>query len=312
MDIINVIMSAGKSSVDIALYTLIPIMVVMLVIMSFLDAKGVLDIIIKSATPLLRPFGVTGMAIFAMFQITFVSFAAPLASLTMMDRRGTSDRHMAATLAMLFSMGQGNVFYALIPFGLNWSFSIFVSFIGGVTAASSTYYIFGRKLSVKNDDVKEISYCENEMKNKSLISIINVAGVDAIKMSLGSIPMLTLSLTIVGLLEVSGAIAFTIQVIDPILDKLSIPDAFILPAFIKCFAGGTAYLGVISELIQHGKVTAEQLNASAGILIQTIDLPGIGIFLGISRRFVKLFGYALPGLICGLLVRSAIHFFSFF
>jgi hypothetical protein len=41
-------------------------------------------------------------------QINFVSFAAPLATLTMMEQRGTSDRHIAATLAMVFAMAQAN------------------------------------------------------------------------------------------------------------------------------------------------------------------------------------------------------------
>ncbi|EBQ5939712.1 nucleoside recognition family protein, partial [Salmonella enterica subsp. enterica serovar Enteritidis] len=35
MDVISIIISAGKSSVDVALYTLLPIMVVMLIIMKY-------------------------------------------------------------------------------------------------------------------------------------------------------------------------------------------------------------------------------------------------------------------------------------
>jgi sorbitol-specific phosphotransferase system component IIBC len=40
MDLIGIIMSAGKSSVDVALYTLLPIMVVMLMIMKYLEVRG--------------------------------------------------------------------------------------------------------------------------------------------------------------------------------------------------------------------------------------------------------------------------------
>jgi hypothetical protein len=40
MNIIDVIMSAGKTSVDVALYTLIPVMVVMLIVMKYLEAKA--------------------------------------------------------------------------------------------------------------------------------------------------------------------------------------------------------------------------------------------------------------------------------
>jgi hypothetical protein len=36
------------------------------------------------------------------------------------------------------------------------------------------------------------------------------------------------------------------------------------------------------------------MNASAGFLIQTFDLPGIGIYLGIASRFVRLFAMSSP------------------
>ena len=41
MDFISIIMSAGKTSVDVALYTLLPIMVVMLIVMKYLEVRGV-------------------------------------------------------------------------------------------------------------------------------------------------------------------------------------------------------------------------------------------------------------------------------
>jgi Nucleoside recognition. len=75
MDVIGIIMSAGKSSVDVALYTLLPIMVVMLIIMKYLEVRGILDVIVRWLAPLLKPFGLTGMSAFALIQINFVSFA---------------------------------------------------------------------------------------------------------------------------------------------------------------------------------------------------------------------------------------------
>lgn len=132
MDVISIIMAAGKSSVDVALYTLLPIMVIMLIIMKYLEVRGILDVIVRWVAPLLKPFGLTGMSAFALIQINFVSFAAPLATLSIMDKRGVSDRQMAATLAMVFAMGQGNVFYPLTPFGLHWLASIVISVVGGL------------------------------------------------------------------------------------------------------------------------------------------------------------------------------------
>ncbi|MFT3490327.1 nucleoside recognition domain-containing protein [Klebsiella pneumoniae] len=263
MDVISIIMAAGKSSVDVALYTLLPIMVIMLIIMKYLEVRGILDVIVRWVAPLLKPFGLTGMSAFALIQINFVSFAAPLATLSIMDKRGVSDRQMAATLAMVFAMGQGNVFYPLTPFGLHW------------------------------------------------LASINSAGSDAIRLALGAVPMLILSLTIVGLLQGAGAIDLLQQLLKPLLSWLHIPQNFVLPALVKCVAGGTAYFGVISELIQQGKVTVDQVNASAGLLIQTFDLPGIGIFLGISSRFVRLFRFVAPAAIVGILLRTVLHLILF-
>lgn len=306
MDIIGIIMSAGRTSVDVALYTLIPVMVVMLIIMKYLEQKGVLDVIVRLMTPILKPFGVTGLAIFALIQLNFVSFAAPLAALAIMEKRGTSDRHLAATLAMLFAMGQGNVFYPLIPAGLHWGEALIISVAGGLAAAAFTYHLSGRRLSGK-DLIREDADTHDGKSSQGLIGVINSAGADAIRLALGSVPMLILSLTVVGILKASGAIEGLTTLVAPLLALLSISDIYVMPALTKFLAGGTAYYGVMTEIIHKGLMTPQQINASAGFLIQTFDLPGIGIFLGIASRFVRLFRYALPGALIGILIRGMIH-----
>ncbi|STT79533.1 nucleoside recognition family protein [Klebsiella pneumoniae] len=84
-----------------------------------------------------------------------------------------------------------------------------------------------------------------------------------------------------------------------------------LPALVKCVAGGTAYFGVISELIQQGKVTVDQVNASAGLLIQTFDLPGIGIFLASAHGLSACSASWLPPAIVGILLRTVLHLILF-
>lgn len=306
MDIIGIIMSAGKASVDVALYTLIPVMVVMLIIMKYLEQKGVLDAVVRIMSPLLRPFGITGLAIFALIQLNFVSFAAPLAALAIMEKRGTSDRHLAATLAMLFAMGQGNVFYPLIPFGLHWGNTLLISIIGGLAAAAFTYRLTGRKLSSVAESRPEEDIQDGKA-SQGLIAVINGAGSDAIRLALGSVPMLVLSLTVVGLLKAGGAIEALTSLLSPLLAVFNISDVYVMPALTKFLAGGTAYYGVMTDIIHKGLMTPQQINASAGFLIQTFDLPGIGIFLGIGSRFVRLFRYALPGALIGILIRGIIH-----
>ena len=235
MDVISIIMAAGKSSVDVALYTLLPIMVIMLIIMKYLEVRGILDVIVRWVAPLLKPFGLTGMSAFALIQINFVSFAAPLATLSIMDKRGVSDRQMAATLAMVFAMGQGNVFYPLTPFGLHWLASIVISVVGGLCAAAAARHVTGRRLSVAESPARK--RCRTPSRTAGILAVINSAGSDAIRPALGAVPMLILSLTIVGLLQGAGAIDLLQQLLKPLLSWLHIPQNFVLPALVKCVAG---------------------------------------------------------------------------
>ena len=105
--LIDVILRAGRSAVELSFFVLLPVMVVMLSLMRLLEARGVLDWVVARLSPLLRPVGLTGLGIFAALQINFVSFAAPVATLAMMDQRGASSRHIAATLAMVMAMEIG-------------------------------------------------------------------------------------------------------------------------------------------------------------------------------------------------------------
>ncbi|PDP45493.1 nucleoside recognition domain-containing protein, partial [Klebsiella pneumoniae] len=181
---------------------------------------------------------------------------------------------------------------------------------GGLCAAAVAWHVTGRRLSVAENPRAE-ALPNAEQNSQGILAVINSAGSDAIRLALGAVPMLILSLTIVGLLQGAGAIDLLQQLLKPLLSWLHIPQNFVLPALVKCVAGGTAYFGVISELIQQGKVTVDQVNASAGLLIQTFDLPGIGIFLGISSRFVRLFRFVAPAAIIGILLRTVLHLILF-
>ncbi|MBN0386589.1 nucleoside recognition family protein, partial [Pseudomonas aeruginosa] len=147
----------------------------------------------------------TGMSAFALIQINFVSFAAPLATLSIMDKRGVSDRQMAATLAMVFAMGQGNVFYPLTPFGLHWLASIVISVVAVSCTTAVAWHVTGRHLSVAENPRAE-ALPNAEQNSQGILAVINSAGSDAIRLALGAVPMLILSLTIVGLLQGAGAI----------------------------------------------------------------------------------------------------------
>ncbi|MGE6110067.1 hypothetical protein [Aeromonas sobria] len=269
-----------------------------------------MDIIVKKLTPIFKPFGLMGMSTFALLQMNFISFAAPLATLSIMQSRGVSDRHLAATLAMLLAMAQGNILYPMIPLGLNWMAVIVISIIGGLCASSLTWYFSGQNLSDKDSHSSDQESNDNS-SHSSLIKVINDAGIDSIRLAVGAIPMLTLSITIVGILKVAGAVTALEHTLLPLLNAVDISSMFVMPTLEKYLGGGTAYLGVATDLIQQGNMSATQVNTSAGFLVNTFDLPGVGIFLGLSYRFVRLFKYAMPGILLGILVRALLHLFIF-
>ncbi len=299
-------MSAGRSSVDIALYTLIPVMVVMMVMMKYLESVGVLAKLVNVVAPVLKPFGLTGLSLFALIQLNFVSFAAPVATLAMMEKKGASDRHLAATLAMLFAMGQANALYPLAPLGLHWITTVLLSIVGGLAAGAVTWYLPGRRLASKEVISTDDAQVHAPQK-AGLLSIINGAGGESIRLSLGAVPMLILSLTIVGIIKSVGGISLLEQALSPVMQTLNIPALLIMPALVKCLAGGTAYLGVTTELLKNGHMSVETLNASAGWLLQTFDLPGVGIMLGAGFRVARIAHFAIPGALLGIALRGILH-----
>lgn len=304
---IDIILKAGRSAVELSLFVLLPVMVVMLSLMRLLEARGVLDWLVGRLAPVLKPFGLTGLGVFAALQVNFVSFAAPMATLTMMDQRGASDRHIAATLAMVFAMSQANASLPMMTMGLDIGLTLFWSLLGGLAAAAATYYLFGRALSVSEGLVDEHLSHPVAESAKGVLDVINRAGAEAFKLAIGAIPMLVLSLVIVTALRVFGAIDLLTAGLAPLLGFLSIDPALVLPALTKYLAGGTAMMGVMDEMRKAGQVSVELLNASAGFLISPFDLPGVAVLISAGPRIAKVWKPAALGACIGIALRTAGH-----
>jgi spore maturation protein SpmB len=305
--LIEIILKAGRSAVELAFFVLLPVMVVMLSLMRLLEARGVLDWVVARLAPLLKPVGLTGLGVFAALQINFVSFAAPMATLTMMEQRGASDRHIAATLAMVFAMSQANAALPMMTMGLDLGLTLFYSLIGGLTAAAATYYLFGRALSISEsrlDDTLQHPVAESA---KGVLDVINRAGAEAFRLSTGAIPMLVLSLVVVTALRTGGAIDALTRLLAPALTAVSIDSALILPTLTKYIAGGTAMMGVMDEMRKAGQISAELLNASAGFLISPFDLPGVAVLISAGPRIAAVWKPAALGACIGIAVRTVGH-----
>ena len=308
MDIlIDIILKAGRSAVELSLFILLTVMVVMLSLMRLLEARGVLDWAVAKLAPALKPFGLTGLGVFAALQINFVSFAAPMATLTMMEQRGTSDRHLAATLAMVFAMAQANAAFPMLTMGLQFGPTLIFSVLGGLAAAAATYYLFGRHLSATEAQLDETLHHPVAESAKGVLDVINRAGAEAFKIAVGAIPMLVLSLVAVTALKKFGAIDALTALIAPLLLAVGIDPILILPALTKYLAGGTAMMGVMDDMRRAGQVSVELLNASAGFLISPFDLPGVAVLISAGRRVAAVWKPAAVGACVGILLRTLGH-----
>ena len=308
MDIlIDVILRAGRSAVELSLFVLLPVMVVMLALMRLLEAKGALDWLVPRVAPLLRPVGLTGLGVFAALQVSFVSFAAPVATLTMMEQRGASDRHIAATLAMVMAMAQANAAFPLTALGLHYPPLLAFSLLGGLVAAAAAYYVFGRGLSSAEQSVDETLHHPVAADAKGVLDTINRAGAEAFKIAVGAIPMLVLSLVAVTALRAGGVIDLLTRLLAQPMAALQLDTALILPTLTKYLAGGTAMLGVADEMLRQGTLSVAQLNRSAGFLIHPLDIPGVAVLISSGRRVAAVWKPAALGACIGILVRAVGH-----
>jgi spore maturation protein SpmB len=308
MDIlIDLILKAGRSAVELSLFIILPVMVVMLSLMRLIEARGALDWLVDRIAPALRPFGLCGLGVFAALQVNFVSFAAPIATLTMMEQRGVSDRHIAATLAMVFAMAQANAALPMTAMGLNFGLTLVFSLIGGLAAAAASYYFFGRQLSAAEGPLDETLSHESVNGAKGVLDVINRAGAEAFKIAVGAIPMLVLSLVVVTAMNHLGVIHWLTRYLTPVLALLSIDPVLILPALTKYLAGGTAMMGVMDTLRRDGLVSVDLLNASAGFLISPFDIPGVAVLISAGKRVTAVWKPAALGACVGIAVRTLGH-----
>ena len=301
----DVILPAGRSAMDLCLFVLLPVMVVMLSLMRLLESRGVLEWLVGWLAPLLRPFGLTGLGVFAALQISLVSFAAPVATLAIMEQRGTSNRHLAATLAMVLAMAQANTSFPLGALGLHLGPLLLWSVAGGLAAAAATYYGFGRALAAEEhlaDDRPQHVEAEHA---RGVLDVINRAGAEAFKITIGAMPLLILSLVAVTGLQKAGAVDGLVWLLGPALSGAGIDSALILPAFTKYLAGGTALLGVLDNQLRHGLISVELINHSAGFLIHPMDLPGVAVLISAGRRVAGVWKPAVLGSCVGIALRTA-------
>ncbi|MCK4510023.1 MAG: nucleoside recognition family protein [Desulfuromonadales bacterium] len=310
-EIIQLILASGKSAIDLALYVLLPVMVLMMAFMKLAESKGLLSLIARALSPTLRIFGVPGAGGFAMVQLLLVSFAAPLATLTLMERDNTTKRQIAATLAMIFTMSQANVVFPLVAVGLDLGAIIATSLVGGLAAASLTYYLFTSALASEVSAAPITAVKKTKETKTTAINIMIAGGQEATQIVLNSIPILVLAIFLVGVLKASGTITFLEGILSPVLGQIGLPGIAVLPIVTKFLAGGTAMMGVVLNLLQEGTLSVIELNRMAGFIVNPLDIVGVAVLISAGNRCASVVRPAIAGACAGLCIRGILHLLIF-
>lgn len=305
-------MKSGETAVNLALYLLLPVMVVMMALMRVLESKGVLATIARKLSPILIIFGLPGLGVFAMIQILFISFAAPISTLKIMEHdKGISDRKIAATLGAVFVMSQGNAIFPLAVVGLNVPVIILTSILGALLAGYLAYRFHGGD---KDDDKLhgEMSLKGNENGEKlKFIPLLFKGGEEGIEIVKKSIAPLVLSILLVNILREIGAIDSLETLLAPLLTRVGIPGVAVLPIATKYLAGGTAMMAITLDLMTEGSMKVAELNRIAGFTINPFDPVGIALLVSAGSRVASVAKPAMKAAVIGIIFRGVIHLIIF-
>ncbi|MAS26068.1 MAG: nucleoside recognition family protein [Oceanospirillaceae bacterium] len=308
--IANTILSSGRSAVELAFFILLPVMIVMLSIMHWLESRGILNRIVAAFSPAMALFGLSGLGIFALMQVSMVSFAAPIATLAVMARNGSSPRHIAATLAMVLSLAQANVVFPMAAAGLNVGATIGIAIAGGLLASAAVWYLFGRSLSA-TQTTNESELLPDNADKESAMAVIRRAGKDAWEISLSALPLLVVALVAVNLLRLTGLIGTLEDWLAPAVNALGYPQQTFLLAITKYIAGGTAMMGIAMEQFQAGVLSPADVNLLAGLLICPLDVAGVAILVAAGKNVAAVARPAIYGALIGIVFRILCHYFLY-
>jgi spore maturation protein SpmB len=303
----DLILVSGRAAVELALFILLPIMIVMLTLMRLLEARGVLDRIVDRLSPWMHPLGIPGLGIFALLQVLLVSFAAPVATLTMMDKGGLSRRHIAATLALVFGAAQANVVFPMSAMGLNGLATLLISALAALAGAAATYHWFSRDLPEEAEPPEPRPAHPEADDTKGVLKVVNRAGGEAFGIAVGALPMLVLSLLLVNILRSAGAVGVLETLTAPLFGLLDLPGSVTLAIITKAIAGGTAMMGVSADLLQQGMMDAGDVNRVAGMLIHPFDIAGIAVLISAGPRVASVLRPAIYGALIAIAIRTVLH-----
>lgn len=307
-EFIQLMLDSGKTGIELSLYVLMPIMVIMMAIMNVLDKKNILNFIAKGFAPVLILFGLPGLGVFAILQILLISFAAPVATLKIIDSdESISDAGVAATLAAILVMAQANAAFPLAAVGLNLPVSMATSLIGGLIGSLIAFKAAGGAHAREG----YTPLTQKIEQKKKLIPLLFEGGETGLNIVLKSIPPLIIAVFLVNVFKATGVITILETIFGPVLTLIGIPAIAVLPIVTKFIAGGTAMMAIILDLMKEGLMTTAELNRVAGFTLNPLDPVGLAIFVATGPRVAKVVKPAIIGAAVGILIRGFMHLLIF-
>ncbi|WP_172327155.1 nucleoside recognition family protein [Mangrovicoccus sp. HB161399] len=302
--LVGAVLTAGENALYTALYIFMPLMVVLMVLLRFLEGWGFLAWLERVLARPMRAFGLGGLGTLAILQAQFVSAVAPVPVLAMMQARGHSDRRLAATYAACMASMPANASFPLVRLGLEIGPALAVSTLGALAAGASVHFLFGRGLS---DERGEDTFGGEDVKvDRSVIGTINRGGSEALRIIAGMVPMLIITLFAVEILVLTGGVDLLQRLLAAPLTALGLDQALLLPLITKMIAGNTAVVGMLMAPGTATAIPADELNATVGLLFQSLDLAGLAIFLAALPFLAKVWKQAVFGAAFGIAVRMAL------
>lgn len=307
--LITAILDAGRSAVDIAIFTFLPLMIVTFSLMRYLEGVSVLRSVVAKANPVFRFFGLDGLGVLAVAQLSFVSSAAPVAALSLLAHKNTSDRSLAGAFAAVLTAAPANASLPLATIGVDPVLIILNGICGALVASTLAYWVVGhRQPSPKN-------VCEREEPPRQvaarldLLSAINRGGADAIRMIAAILPVLLASLAMVRLIQDSGAFSALMSVVTPLLQMLGVSQADILLFLTKCLAGSSVAMALLFDIQKETPLSNDQIIHSSALLLNPLDVPGLSILIASVPGLRPVARVAIVSALAGIAVRVAISSF---
>ncbi|EEG78485.1 nucleoside recognition domain-containing protein [Dethiobacter alkaliphilus] len=311
-NIIELLLTSGETGINLALYVLLPVMVIMMSFMKVLEEKGILGRVALKLSPILILFGLPGLGVFAILQVMFVNFAAPLSTLKIIERDiHISKQKIAATLAAIMAMSQANVTFPLAVAGLNVPVALATSLAGGLLAGFVAYRLTDTEDSGEEGQNNKKIIEAAPVEKRGILQTINRGGEEGVHIVFSTLPALILALLFVNILRSVGAIDLLETALSPLLVSIGVPGIAVLPMITKYLAGGTAMMAITLDLVAEGALTATELNRIAGFAINTLDPVAFAVLFSSGPRVASVGKPAIIGALVGILLRTIIHFIIF-